>query len=56
MTHDPLVLIDQNIIQDTSSMCSVVMNSPKGNSLLESTSSMQMFLIGGLSGETYNQW
>ena len=37
-------------------MCAVAMNTPKGNLFLDSESSMQMFLIGGFGGETFNQW
>ena len=50
------MLVNQKIIHDTSSMCAVAMNTPKGNLFLDSESSMQMFLIGGFGGETFNQW
>ena len=50
------MLANQKIIYDTSSMCAVAMNTPKGNLFLDSESSMQMFLIGGFGGEAFNQW
>lgn len=51
-----LVLKDQELIYDTSSMCAVVMNTPKGNIFLDSESPTQMFLIGGFDGENFKQW
>ena len=47
---------DKDFIYDTSSMCAVVMNTPKGNLFLHSESSTQMFLVGGFNGESFNQW
>ena len=47
---------DQDLIYDTSSMCAVVMNTPKGNIFLDSESPQQMFLIGGFDGENFKQW
>ena len=52
----PHVLNDQDLIYDTSSMCAVAMNTPKGNIFLDSESPTQMFLIGGFDGENFKQW
>ena len=52
----PFVLNDQDLIYDTSSMCAVVMHTPKGNIFLDSESPTQMFLIGGFDGENFKQW
>lgn len=49
-------LLIEDWIFDTSSMCAVVMNTPKGNIFLDSESPTQMFLIGGFDGEKFNQW
>ena len=56
IADDQRLLEDQDWNVDTSSMCAVVMNTPKGNIFLDSESPTQMFLIGGFDGEKFNQW